>query len=350
MLPQLKTMITTLRSLDNPVTSNALRESLRRVLIMFAGVFSVLPCHALSTHGAGIDDKGAFFSDKAKSEASAVVTRSAVKWRRDLRLETFPEIPASVREGVNLQDKAAATQMYEKWARREATNRKVNGVYVLLVKNPSHLQVVVNEETLQKAFTLADREALVTLMLGRLREKKFDEALLDGVRFFSNQMSRHASEKPLSAVDSPSSNSNFFASKTSGFGWLGSLLIAVLVITVILRLLGAVFGAMTGSSPGLGGVPSGGGFFRSLMGGLFGAAAGMWLYDHFFGHSGGTSAWGSSEGTESGAPFGEGPKEFSESDYSGSGGDFGDNSSDSDSGGSFDSGGDFGSGGGDFGD
>jgi uncharacterized protein len=310
--------------------------------------FLLAPVRAASATGAGIDDKAGFFSEKAKAEADALISQTAAKLRKDLRIDTFSEIPETVRTGVNLQDKAAAAQMYEKWARREAVARKVHGVYVLVVKNPAHLHVEIDKDTVQKAFTLADRNSLVGLMVGKLRDKKFDEALLEGTRFVTNQMVRHAGERPRFAS---TEDSSLFASKTSGFGWLPTLIIVVIVGMIILRVIGGIFSAAAGGGSPLGGAPSGGGFFRSLMGGLFGAAAGMWLYDHFFGHSGGTSAFGS-EG-DSGSPFGNTSADYTESDYSGSGADFGEDNSGSDfgsGGGDFGSSGDFGSGGSDFGD
>jgi len=78
----------------------------------------------------------------------------------------------------------------------------------------------------------------------------------------------------------------------------------------------------------------GGGMFGSLLGGMFGAAAGMWLYDQFSGsHS---NAWGGDQenrGYDSTGYSGQ------DTDYSGTGGDFGGD----------DNGGDWGGGeGGDF--
>jgi hypothetical protein len=296
---------------------------------------------ALSPVGPGVDDKAAFFSEQATREASNLMTQIRMDTRRDLRVETFPEVPAEVKSGVNLEDKSAANQMYEKWAKQQAAARKVNGVYVLLVKNPAHLHVVASNETLQKAFMPADRDGLVSLMLGKLREKKFDEALLEGTRFVKDRMTRQGAQRRVEtrAATNPGS---LAATKTDGFGWIGTLLIVVLVVMVISRLISGLFSAMTGGGPALGGASSGGGFFRSMLGGLFGAAAGMWLYDHFFGHSGGSSLWGSESGNDGSFSSDSRSQEYSESDYSGSGGDFGDSSSDYDSGGGDSGGGDFG--------
>jgi len=110
-------------------------------------------------------------------------------------------------------------------------------------------------------------------------------------------------------------------------------------------LLMAVMRAMSGGSGGGGagsmggaGVGGGGGFMTSLLGGLFGAAVGNWMYDSFFRGSGG--GWGASDA------YGADPSTGNES----AGEDFGDDTP----GGDFDGsgGGDFGggdSGGGDFG-
>jgi hypothetical protein len=304
----------------------------------------VCPALADSSTGAGIQDPAGFFSERAKNEAGAIIAQTASKLRKDFRVETFAEIPANIRSGVNLQDKSASAQMYEKWARQEAATKKVNGVYVLLVKNPAHLHIVESNKTREKAFTTSDRDALVAIMLGKLREKKADEALLEGTRFVAGQMKLHATETPRPSSGHAATVPEF---KTSDLGWLPSLIIIAIVGMLILRLIGGIFGGIFGSSPM--GAPSGGGFFRSLLGGIFGAAAGMWLYDHFFGHSSGPSAWGSEGGSSDSSPFGDAPSEYSESDYSGSGADFGDDGSGSSSGGDFGSSDDFSSGGGDFG-
>jgi hypothetical protein len=319
------------------------------VCALFTAFAATVPADADASTGSGIQDSGGFFSEKAKSEANALIQQTTAKFRKDLRVETFSEIPAAIRSGVNLEDKAATAQMYEKWARQEAAERRVNGVYVLLVKSPSHLHAVVGKDTLQKAFTATDRDALVAIMLGRLREKKSDAALLEGSRFFAGQIALHAASRPQQASASPFPPTASFATapgtqgEVSGLGWLPSLLIVAIVGMLILRLIGGLFGSMSGT-PSLG-APSGGGFFRSMLGGLFGAAAGMWLYDQFFGHSGGASAWGSDGGSSAdSAPFGDAPTEYRESDYSGSGGDFGDDNSGFGSDSDFGSGGDFGGG------
>ncbi len=288
--------------------------------------------------GSGIFDSAGFFSDTAKEEATKLVTEAALKLRKDLCVESIKELPKEMQSAVGSQNKAGADRLYEQFTVKQAANRKVNGVYILLVRQPAHVHVAVGNQTAQRVFTMKDKEALLDLMLGHLRKKEFDEALLKGARFVTATMKSNTLPGISSTDRWPKSDAGWLSG--GRMGWLGTALIALLAVMLVSRLIGAIF---SGGTPGLGGYPaSGGGFFGSLMGSLFGAAAGMWIYDHFFGHQGGQSAFGSD-------PGGPGETEFGpqDSDYSGSGADFDENPSDSNqSGGDF--GGDFG-GGSDFG-
>lgn len=292
-------------------------------------------CLAQAQNGA-IRDTAAFFSESSKAEAARNITELGRRFRKDLVIETFREIPETVRQGVNLQDKPAVNRLFEQWPVQQAKQHRVNGIYILLTKEPAHLQIVVGNETQNNAFTLKDRDALASLMLARLRAKQNDEALVEGVNFVTTTMASHAAARTrpspvaVGATTAP-------ASRSESSGGLSTILLVVLGLAVVWLVVG-VFRSLSrsggGASAGAGGgaVSSGGGFFSSLLGGMFGAAAGMWLYDQFSGHSG--SAWGANQDHSS---SGEGGFSGRDSDYSSSGGDF----SSGDSGGGDSGGGDF---------
>lgn len=301
-------------------------------LALFAVLFGTFSPARAGT--AGIQDNAGFFSENAKSDAGRNIRELQRTVNKDVCVETFAEIPADVRQGVNLQDKAAMNRLFDQWAVKRAREQSVNGVYMLLVKQPAHLQVVVGNETQKQAFTLADRDALVSTMLAKLRAKDHDAALREGVSFVASTMKNHARSHAL-----PASAAHRSAEpESSGSSSLLTLVIIGLVAWVAFGLIRSLFGrgkaggstaegGMTPTTPG-----GGGGFGRSMLGGLFGAAAGMWMYDQFFG---GSSAHAASPQDHS-EGSGTGDSSFSEqdTDYSSSGGDFG--------------GGDAGGGGGDF--
>jgi hypothetical protein len=302
--------------------------------------------------GYGISDNAQFFSEYARAESLKIVEQISDTLRKDLYVETFERVPEPILKefkGVDLKNPGQSARLYETWAARQASKRRVNGVYVLVVRQPAHLQVVVGNETRKGAFTGKDRDQLVKLMLGRLREKKHDEALLEGAGFVSAVMHSNApggrAAGRAGALDAPDPGDLREGGLVEKLGGWGTILIGVFAVWLLFRVLGGLFGGLLGGmggSAGFGGSGmypgnAGGGFFRSLMGGLFGAAAGMWMYDQFFGNHGHASE--STEDTDHYTGH--------DTEYSGSGGDFDDSPADdgSDSGG-FDSG-DFG-GGGDF--
>ena len=288
----------------------------------------------------GVVDNGGFFSEQAKSDASKVIGDMERTLHKGILIETFKEIPAEVKAAVNVQDKAAMSQMYDLWAKKQAKQHGVNGVYVLLVKSPSHLQAEVGTETQQLAFTMKDRAALVSLMLGKLGAKQNDEALRDGVNFVSATMKSHLPNHPRSGSAPVPATSHPAQSSGGGMGWLIPAIVIGLVVWVVIGIVRAISGRVSGG-PAMGQAGGGGGgFFSSMIGGMFGAAAGMWMYDQFFSNHG-NSAYGADRNDGNSGDSG-----FSgqDTDYSGSGDDFGGGSDGGSSGGDS-GGGDFGGGG-----
>ena len=292
----------------------------------------------------GVRDNARFFSARARTEAIGGIEDIGKRFRKDLVWETYSAIPQDLRQGVDLTNKAAATRFYEAWARTLAKQQRVNGIYILLVKEPPHLQIEVGNDTQGNAFTLKDRDALRTLLLTKLRHQQYDDALLESVSFVSTTLQAHLPARGRT----PGEGRRAEAPSTTH--WLIMALFIGGAVWVVLRIVRAVAGGGGGGGGYSGAAMApggGGGFFSNLLGGMFGAAAGMWIYDQFAGRS---SSWGEGDAGYRGDNGGNGDNGYSgqDTDYSGTGGDFGDNDSGGgDSGGSDFGGGD--SGGGDFG-
>ena len=311
---------------------------------LFASTAALVLSVASATAGmAGIEDRGEFFSESAKATAGRQIADLQGRLKKDFTIETWKAIPVEAGAAPNASDKAAVGRFMEQWAEKQAREKRVNGVFALLVKSPPHLQVVVGNDTQKKAFTLRDRDQLVSVMLGKLRAKDYDAALLDGVSFVSSTMRAHASSVPGALATGESASNGFNVERPQGaareknsWGWLVPLLVVGLGVWLVMALFRALRGGGSSTAPGMSG--QGGGFMSSLMGGLFGAAAGMWMYNQFFGGS--SSAFGADP-----AQHGQdgGPAGFSgeDTDYSGTGDSFGGDSSGGDSGGDSGGGGDF---------
>ena len=236
-----------------------------------------------SASPAAIEDNGDFFSASAKAEAARNIGELEKAVHKDLAIETFKEAPADVAQEASSGDKAETNRVFEAWAEKQAKAKHVNGVYILLVKSPAHLQVLVGNDTQKRLFTLQDRETLVSTMLTSLRAKKYDEALLDAVNFVSTTMRAHAvADLRTGAAPGHVAPLGEVRRAQSGFpGWL----IPVLLVVVVLWVIRVIFRGISGGSgmmgggapmgPMYGGGGGGGGFFSSMLGGIFGAAAGI---------------------------------------------------------------------------
>lgn len=324
---------------------------------------------------AEIKDDGGFFSPAAIAKANEVIKEIHRDFKKDLLIETFKTVPADRAEEVKKMDKAELNKFFQAWALQRARAAQVNGVYILISKEPPHLQVEVGNETQQKAFTLANRDELARRVIAKFKQaaevkddeakrKFYDEGLLEGVNYVYSTMKSNIGVKGA-GLDQPAVPRHDQAPwqqapqrKAGGgimeiFGGLGGLLCIGLIIGLVVWVFIGLIRAFTHSGgggysggPGYGGgMGGGGGFMTGLLGGMFGAVAGSWLYDSFF-RSGGGSGWGGGSSSSYGGDNSGGPQR-EDTDYSGTGGDYsGNDAGGGDAGGG---GGDFGGGGGDFG-
>ena len=329
----------------------------------------------------GVKDNGNFFSPEVEQKANQTIEHIYKDHRsQDVLIETYSEVPG----GAQPRD----------FARQRAQQAARNGLYVIIVRKGGVVGVLPDRD-LQSLFTDSVQTELRQRLESDLRAAKngpFDQALLNAVQFIDNTFERgervpagggggtgaaaggaagggaaagggSPSQQRTSPTPAPRRTGGLFSGM---WGWI-CLIIGGLLIFNIIR---GIMRSRTGGGPGGYGQPGygqpgygqpgygygggpmggrgGGGFGSSILGGLFGAAAGSWMYDRFFrsGTAHGappTDPGGASGGMGAGgADFGGGGAPTQ--DWGAGGGDFSSGGSFSDGGG-----GDFGGGGGDFG-
>ena len=307
-----------------------------------------------------VRDEAKLFKPETVAKANATLREIKDRYKKDLLIETYPEIPADRKKDYKPEEKGA---FFQKWARDRARAVEVNGVYILICKEPKHLQVEVGNETRKKAFTTENRDDLAKLLTDKFRKSDWDGGLTEGVDFVETKLrtnlGRTSEATPGAARPAPPVARGGDAAHVGGddkgsgiMGWICIGLVVLLGVWVLFGLIraftgggarggyGPGYGGGGGYGPGYGG--GGGGFLSSLVGGMFGAAAGMWMYNNVFGgHTGGFGGSAYGGGPDYGNTGAAAPED---TDYTGSGGDFG-----GDDAGGGGGGGDFGGGGGDFG-
>ena len=85
------------------------------------------------------------------------------------------------------QDKKMAeenkTTFFARMARDKSMNQGLNGVYIMILRKPQHLQVHMDPETQKNSFSVANRKQLIGKISDQFREGSFDAGLLEGLDY-----------------------------------------------------------------------------------------------------------------------------------------------------------------------
>jgi uncharacterized membrane protein YgcG len=143
-----------------------------------------------------VEDAANLFSAEARSRANAILADIKRDTRKELYVETFSTPPEAYR------DKKPA-DFASQWAADLFRQRQVDGVFVLVCKQPALLRVRVGNVTREKGlFTSANAEELAKIMIDRLKASKDaklteqeqqvrrDEALLEGAAYVRRTLGR----------------------------------------------------------------------------------------------------------------------------------------------------------------
>jgi hypothetical protein len=144
----------------------------------------------LSTSDPHVFDGGMFFSEEAVSEADDVIRGIKQSYDRDVMVETYAGIPDDLKDDLARDGK---DKFYQDWLNRRARQLDVRGVFVMMTREPGRVQVGVDKSTRNRAFTLADAEALRETLGSAFRTRHFDRGLLDGVRLVRRRMAENTS-------------------------------------------------------------------------------------------------------------------------------------------------------------
>jgi uncharacterized membrane protein YgcG len=285
---------------------------------------------------ADVRDTTGTFSEEAVRQANKVIEEIHQKYGKEVVVEVLP---------------SAGGQSYSQLVNSRAQQANVNGVYVLITRNPGHVEVWVHNDA-ARAFPAQDRDQLRDRFVAQFRNRQFDQGLTGGVdfirqSFFANLGPR--SGQPNYNHQQPAGGGGGSAGvpapqqrRSSGISWFWWLIIIGLGLFLLMRFMrrrqqaySPGYGSMPGQPANYGGrepyhgqqYPGGatgaGGWGRGMLGGLMGGMAGGWLYDKMRG-GGGAAGGGTAYGDQGDAGGGAFGGTSSGGDFdSGGGGDFG---------------------------
>ena len=93
---------------------------------------------------------------------------------------------------------------------------EVNGVYILITKDPGYLQIEVGNVTAERTFTMDNRDHLEALMLKDFKAKDYDKGLLDGVKYVQASMNANLKAKPAAPTPGGAATDQFPESDCAG--------------------------------------------------------------------------------------------------------------------------------------
>ena len=337
-------------------------------LLALASLICWAPANARAASNGVVDDAH-IFSQDAISRADQIARQIEDMHKRQVLVQTFSAVPDDLQSKLQSDGKE---RFFSEWSHQLGREKHLTGILILICMNPAHIEVTVGNATQQ---IFPDRDPLTQLLLSNFKAKQYDRGLVDGMQYIADHMTRPRANNGTPAAGgnnqgtgtpAPPPVSGPSNTSTHGFSFhLGGCVCAAIALVIILMLVASLTrrrGGYTGGygpGPGYGGAgyppgayppggypQSGGGFGRSLLGGLLGGALGSWGYDRMRGNQGGQMGVPPPMGGAN-PPDANLPPDTS---YSRSGGDFGSSPDPGgSSGGDFGGGGDAGGGGGDFG-
>jgi uncharacterized membrane protein YgcG len=134
-----------------------------------------------------IKDDGKFFSEEAIKKANKQIKDIARNAEKDLLIETVLNVPGDQAERVKNMSREDRQKFFKNWAQDRADAAVVNGVYILVCRDPTYLEVIVTAKA-RASFGEEAYKKLRDLLLKDFREKKFDEGLQEAVNFVQEKL------------------------------------------------------------------------------------------------------------------------------------------------------------------
>jgi len=165
-------------------------HSFRWLIFMAAIAVCLLIATTIEAVAPEIQDGGKFFSAAAVKKADERIREIYRKHGRDVLIETFGTVPTADAEQVERMDNEKRSAYFKQWAKARIQQRVVNGVYVMICKEPRYLYVEVHEETKSPKFAPNTWSVLEETIRTELKANRFDAVLEQSLRQVEAQLSK----------------------------------------------------------------------------------------------------------------------------------------------------------------
>jgi len=134
-----------------------------------------------------IKDEAHLFSAETIKKATEELRDISKRFERDVVVETYPRVPAGDVNKVRDMNREERNKYFRDWASQRLRSEAINGALILICKEPTHLEVRFSERV-RSTFSDKDTQKLVDTLIARFREKKFDDGLLEAIRYIRDKL------------------------------------------------------------------------------------------------------------------------------------------------------------------
>jgi uncharacterized membrane protein YgcG len=166
-----------------------------------APLVGILLSAAYATEAAGqeIKDTAGLFSSAAIQSAQKEIASIREQYARNLLIETYSTIPTGRGTLPEHTDAEARARFFAGWAAERMRQFDCQDIFVLICKDPLHVEVSVGQEMAARSFPAASRDGLRDALAIALQKKDYDLALREGVQFVHQKLESN----PLAALPGP---------------------------------------------------------------------------------------------------------------------------------------------------
>jgi uncharacterized membrane protein YgcG len=142
-----------------------------------------------------IKDEAKFFSSDAVKKANKAIRDIFRQSGRDFLVETLPAVPSDQAERVKNMSTEERAKFFYNWAQDRADVAVVNGIYILVTREPPHLEILITRKA-RSVFDQSFYQKLRDTLLKEFRQKHFDEGLLAAVEQMRQQLGTRTKSEP----------------------------------------------------------------------------------------------------------------------------------------------------------
>ena len=154
-----------------------MRHTYRWLILLAATATSLMLINRSMAVAPEIRDEGKFFSAAALKSADERIREIYRKHGRDVLIETHATVPTADQEKVKGMDAAQRKGYFSQWAMNRTKARVVNGVYVLICKDPQYLYVDIHEKEPPFKFGPDSWKLVEEALRLEFKATRFDEGL-----------------------------------------------------------------------------------------------------------------------------------------------------------------------------